>query len=306
MCSVTSWSRASDPHRRDAIRSRPVDVLHVEHAAHALDQVGEPLRAAGAEGELSIGILHRLIGEPDAWGDDVTILLGMRSGTPAALVTMTGPHPAVIVGFTDPAEVGFAEIVGAMLTLDRLPAGINGARRWSEPFAAAWVDAADATADLRRDMRAFELRSVRRPDIPVGRFRSATPQDAETMARWTVALGADIDEPITEAEAAGIVARLTAATDLTVWERDAEVVSMAAVVRRTPWSSSIALVYTPPEFRGRGFASATVAELSQRELDSGKAWCSLFTDLANPTSNHIYTEIGYEPACDFRHFTLSW
>jgi hypothetical protein len=23
------------------------------------------------------------------------------------------------------------------------------------------------------------------------------------------------------------------------------------------------------------------------------------------TSNHIYTEIGYEPACDFRFFTLT-
>jgi uncharacterized protein len=142
--------------------------------------------------------------------------------------------------------------------------------------------------------------------MPAGRFRSTTPQDAEILAGWTVALGVDIDEAITEAEAARSVARLTAANDLTVWERDAEAVSMAAVVRRTRRSSSIALVYTPPELRGRGFASATVAELSQRELDAGREWCSLFTDLANRTSNHIYTEIGYEPACDFRHFTLTW
>ena len=67
---------------------------------------------------------------------------------------------------------------------------------------------------------------------------------------------------------------------------------MAAVVRRTPWSSSVAFVYTPPALRGHGFASAVVAELSQRELDAGQSWCSLFTDAANPTSNHIYTEIG--------------
>jgi predicted GNAT family acetyltransferase len=35
-------------------------------------------------------------------------------------------------------------------------------------------------------------------------------------------------------------------------------------------------------------------------------WCSLFTDLANPTSNHIYAEIGYRPAADFRAHALSW
>jgi predicted GNAT family acetyltransferase len=23
-------------------------------------------------------------------------------------------------------------------------------------------------------------------------------------------------------------------------------------------------------------------------------------------SNHIYTEIGYQPRCDFRHLTLTW
>jgi predicted GNAT family acetyltransferase len=192
-----------------------------------------------------------------------------------------------------------------MLTISRRPAGINGARRWSEPFAGAWVEAG-ATADVHRDMRAFKLRSVRRPDMPAGGFRSTTPQDAEIVTRWTVALGADIDEAITEAEAARTVARLTEANDLTVWELDGELVSMAAVVRRTRWSSSIALVYTPPQLRRRGFASATVAELSQRELDSGQAWCSLFTDLANPTSNHIYTEIGYEPECDFTHFAVAW
>ena len=119
-------------------------------------------------------------------------------------------------------------------------------------------------------------------------------------------MGVEIDEQTTEAEAARSVARLTAANDLAVWERDAELASMAAVVRRTRRSSSIALVYTPPDLRGRGFASATVAELSQRELDAGRECCSLFTDMANLTSNHIYTEIGYEPACDFRHVTLTW
>ena len=28
------------------------------------------------------------------------------------------------------------------------------------------------------------------------------------------------------------------------------------------------------------------------------AFCFLFTDLANPTSNHIYQAIGYEPVTD--------
>jgi uncharacterized protein len=161
-------------------------------------------------------------------------------------------------------------------------------------------------AEVYRDVRAFELRAVRRPRMPAGRFRSATAADSEALARWFVAFGADIHERISPAEAARIVARLESGTDLTVWELDGAVVSMAAVTRRTPWSSCIGFAYTPPELRRRGFASAVVAELSQRELDAGRRWCSLFTDLANPTSNHIYAEIGYEPRCDFRQFSLTW
>jgi len=38
--------------------------------------------------------------------------------------------------------------------------------------------------------------------------------------------------------------------------------------------------------------------VTQAQLDSGKRYCFLFADLANPTSNHIYQAIGYEPVAD--------
>ncbi|MDX6520916.1 MAG: uncharacterized protein QOJ31_1938 [Gaiellales bacterium] len=281
-------------------------VIRLADADRALAEVADSLAAAGAEGELSFGILRRLVAEPDAWGDEVVILAGVSAGNPVALVTMTGAHPALIVGFGDPGSVGFGDLVIAMLETGRRPEGVNGARRWSEPFARAWTEIAGAAAEVRRDVRAFELREVRRPRIPAGRFRPATAGDHDLLERWTVAFGADIAEPTTHAVAARQVARLAAESDLAVWDLDGRVVSMAGVVRRTPRSSTIALVYTPPELRGRGFASAVVAELSQRELDAGQQLCSLFTDVANPTSNHIYAEIGYEPKCDFRHYSLEW
>ena len=64
-------------------------------------------------------------------------------------------------------------------------------------------------------------------------------------------------------------------------------------------------VYTPPEFRGRGYASNLVASLSRHLLDSGRKFCFLFTELANPTSNKIYQQIGYHPVSDFRHWKIA-
>ena len=49
-------------------------------------------------------------------------------------------------------------------------------------------------------------------------------------------------------------------------------------------------------------AAATPARWSRRSsqaaLDAGRRFCFLFTDLANPTSNHIYETIGYRPVRD--------
>lgn len=54
----------------------------------------------------------------------------------------------------------------------------------------------------------------------------------------------------------------------------------------------------PPEQRGLGYARACVAGLSQQLLDRGFKYCFLFTDLRNPTSNHIYQQIGYRQVSD--------
>ena len=282
-----------------------MDVRRIEHAEDALALAGDALREAGAEGELSYGILLRLADDPGAWGEDVIILAGMDGERPAALVTMTGPFPALIVGFGDPGAVDLAAFAEAMHAGGRRPSAVNGARRWSEPFAETW-QTLGADAHVGRELRAFELVRVRPPRQPSGRSRPAAGADRDLLERWIAAFADDIGEPVAAGDAADAAERLLGLDDALLWEADGEPVSLAAVVRRTPLSSTIAYVYTPPALRGRGYASAVVAALSQRELDRGAAWCSLFTDLANPTSNHIYAEIGYEPRADFRLFELAW
>ena len=94
-------------------------VRRLERAEEALALVGTALRDSGAEGELSHGLLLRLVDEPDAWGEDVTILVGLEADRPVALVTMTGPFPALIVGLGDPGDVDLAALVDGMLAAGR-------------------------------------------------------------------------------------------------------------------------------------------------------------------------------------------
>ena len=61
----------------------------------------------------------------------------------------------------------------------------------------------------------------------------------------------------------------------------------------TPSGIRIGPVYTPPRHRRRGYATTLVADQSAWLLERGYRVCFLYTDLANPTSNRIYEEIGY-------------
>src|SRR5690606_3932191 len=88
-----------------------------------------------------------------------------------------------------------------------------------------------------------------------------------------------------------------AARDLFLWW-DEHARTLAGYSGRTPGGVRIGYVYTPPEWRGRGYASACVTTLSRRALAGGARFCCLYTDLSNPTSNAIYRRIGYEPVCD--------
>jgi predicted GNAT family acetyltransferase len=83
-----------------------------------------------------------------------------------------------------------------------------------------------------------------------------------------------------------------------IWEDEGTPVSLSGFGGPTPSGIRIGPVYTPTERRRRGYATTLVADQSRWALDHGHRACFLYTDLANPTSNRIYEEIGYERVGD--------
>ena len=83
-----------------------------------------------------------------------------------------------------------------------------------------------------------------------------------------------------------------------------QIVSMAAVVRESKNASTLSLVYSPPRFRGAGYARRLVATLSQARLNEGKSRCNLLADLENSTSNSIYIQIGYQNIGEFHRYAF--
>ncbi|HEY7018095.1 MAG TPA: GNAT family N-acetyltransferase, partial [Gaiellaceae bacterium] len=165
---------------------------------------------------------------------------------------------------------------------------------------------AGVEAKLTIAQRAFRADHVDPPRPTPGRMRPYTPADREVAVRW---MDAFVEEALPHAQPESseeFVEHRTAEPNagLVLWE-DGEVVSFAGYGGLTPHGIRIGPVYTPPELRGRGYASALTAALTQQLLDGGRRFCFLFTDLANPTSNSIYQRIGYEPVTDVDQWTFS-
>ncbi len=149
---------------------------------------------------------------------------------------------------------------------------------------------------LRVRMRNFQISSVTMPPTAPGELRRATADDRAVLGGLLKEFDEWLGEPIEE-DYQSRADRIIGEGRAYLWLDD-EPVSMALWTGRTPSGVRITCVYTPPQFRRRGYASNLVAHLSQQLLNEGRSFCFLNTDLSNPTSNSIYQKIGYKPTCD--------
>lgn len=147
-----------------------------------------------------------------------------------------------------------------------------------------------------RATRLHMLRTVSNA-LPVvkGELRRAGSDDLPVVLTFVEGFQRELEEG---GDAQGIAGRKVAGGQIYLWIDEGEARSMAAWDGATPRGVRINYVYTPQEYRGRGYATACVAGLTRQMLREGREHCVLYTDLANPTSNSIYRRIGYRGICD--------
>ncbi len=173
-------------------------------------------------------------------------------------------------------------------------------------FAEHWRALTGRAFHLEVAERVFCLEQVNPVRGVSGQLRPVTLVDRDLLVEW---IHAFTIEALREADRA----RVERSVDLSfqsslrrtyLWE-DGQPVSLVGCGGKTPNGIRIGPVYTPPDLRGRGYASACVAAVSQLLLDEGRKYCFLFTDLSNPTSNHIYQQIGYQPVADMDKYAFT-
>lgn len=256
-----------------------------------------------AENNLMIGIVGRLAdgASPEAVGgtDRPGFWAMEENGQLVAAAAVTPPHRLILTRMTW-AAVDFlvAELARQGLALP----GILGPKNTAEQFARSWTQA--RSQQVRQDhlLRIYQIKRV----LPVaevpGRMVVAGPRDLDLILRWNTAFSRDAGLQILPT--AERLRRRLQDGEIVMW-LDSEPRAIACTAGPTPTGIRIGMVYTPPEQRRKGYATALVAALSRRQLDSGRKFCFLFADLANPISNSIYRKIGYHPVCDFAEYDFT-
>lgn len=242
-----------------------------------------------AEHALVLGLAHRHA----PLSDDLYVATVEQNGAVVGCALRTPPRKLVLTRI--PPGAIDALVVDVAACYDHLP-GVFGPNAATREFARQWCERHDCSARDAMTQRLYMLdRVIPPPRRAAGSMRFATPEDAGLVASWiacfTAETGVDAASP-REVAAARIAAR-----ELVLWCDDGPR-TLAGYSGRSPNGVRIGYVYTPPEWRRRGYASACVAALSQHALDEGARFCCLYTDLANPKSNAIYRRLGYDHVCD--------
>jgi uncharacterized protein len=275
-------------------------VTHHPSGAALLRCAGAHLEANEAENGLILGLCGGPQGASDARGPGAEECSWISVGeleAPVGVAVRTPPFNLVL----SRAPRAALETLVYDLHARRfdLP-GVSCPSEIADTFTELWTQHARTPVRTRVVMRQgiYQLTRVTPPRAAPGALRPARATDAALLVEWMALFSADAGVAPSETVAyqKRIPAMIEAGT-IFVWDNGAPV-SMAFFQGKTPHGIRVSMVFTPRDQRGHGYASACVAAMSAHALASGRRFCMLYTDLANPTSNALYQRIGYELVCE--------
>lgn len=236
--------------------------------------------------------------------NSVTMIECKLFGKTIAIAMQAGLHLMVT------SEVNrFAKLIAEYFIENEISVpGVIGPETASYEFAKMYCDLKKCKMKLAMNQRLYELKKVIWPTTISGEFRLMNDKDISEIEKWTESYFLETipwelptKEEIRQMTLARVPREMTY-----VWIDKGTLVSMANLARATETNITVNGVYTPPQFRRKGYAAALVAAVSNEGLKKGKKSCVLYTDLSNPTSNSIYQKIGYRPVADSKNYIFEF
>lgn len=265
----------------------------------------DPLVHDKARNNLIIGLAGTLVTAPDIYPEhDLFLLEDADRVIAAGLIT----HPMNMI-LADAEDRHSDRFAGALVEHGIEMPGAIGNRPTIDAFVHRWAAETGGTASLEMKQGIFALDNVVDVPNPAGTSRPAQPQDRDRILEWLLAFAAEAlpQDPLDVSRIEEMVESRLAGegpAGFWVWELQGDPVAMSGHSGPAGGGIRISAVYTPPELRGRGYATGLVADQSRWLLGLGYQRCFLYTDLTNETSNRIYERIGYYRVAESAMYTF--
>ncbi|PGO33259.1 GNAT family N-acetyltransferase [Bacillus cereus] len=261
--------------------------LHVyEDVLRFKEDVTPFLEKNEQENNLILGVLQ-VVQEP-------IFMAVAKRGEEIAVVFLQTVEKQMIVATSEIAEEDIVELAKKLTKVYPDIPGFIGNKKVIQKLAEEIAILEQKKIVVGMEQGVYELKRVKKKWNKDEIFRTINSDELPLIEKWIYQFCEDVKLPTTKEEAKQTAHTLITTNRLFGLEVDGKLVSVAAKTRPTTNNITVNFVYTPKEERKKGYASNCVAALSQRMLDEGYKTTTLYTDLANPTSNKIYQEIGYE------------
>jgi uncharacterized protein len=283
-----------------------MDVKHYYKATDFLMQAGKYLAKDEARYGLITGIANNVKDNPNKYGAEPPWFCTISADPKPfaklgsemyAAAWRTPPFMVGLTYFSGSLDLLANELVTAVARKYKEIPGVVGDKKLADVFAGRWCGRHGLKVVNTQTQKVYKLTTVKDVPMAPGKLRAATEADRELVKKWSHGFHVDCFGTNSKVPESDLTMRIPEG-NVFLWEVDGKPVSTAEKTRATVNGETVGGVYTPPELRKKGYATSCVAELSRLILKSGKLFCTLYTDLANPTSNSIYKKIGYVEIAD--------
>lgn len=266
---------------------------------------GPLLEQHEAENGLMLGLTLRAKAAQEAGESSPILLISLvEHGQVQGAAIQTPPHNLILSRMREEWLAPLADFVHTQQLEFK---GIVGPKQEATSFAQVWEQKTGQETKQEFRQLIYRLDAVQDIRPTTGEMHQATMEDIETVAEWfwKFAEVLPVHERGTPDKHHRKAEERIKRGDIFLWKDQEAFVSMAGVSGPTRNGIRVNAVYTPPQLRGKGYASANVAAMSQLQLDSGREFCFLYTDADFPTSNKIYQDIGYQHVCDAAMYVVN-
>ena len=276
-----------------------MEIVVENSAAAVMAEVSDFLQREEALNNVPLGVLERARAQPDFYRSFVSYT-AISEGRVIAYAHSTPPFPMSLAKGEDKGVAGIAQfLMDNRINVEKIMGPESSMNVFLKTFDP------DQDKVLKTEKRGcYRLTQVIEPADTKSQMVLAGDEKLELLIKWYRAFAIAVEMELDSDEGIANFLRMKInAGDMYLLIHDGVPVTCAVAGRIMPNGRSIGFVYTPEEYRRRGFASSMVAELSKAILNQGFAYVCLFTEMQNATSNKIYQAIGYKWVDGFTQVT---